>query len=355
MDHRLVVRFEPAGAETGWSYQVTALTEKKRLAYGDEILRAVGPNGEVAVTAPCDGEVAARLVTVGAVVAPGVPVLQVVSEALAPALDDVERFVDERIWNLAIATNAALKGLLGYMGASGQIASRTVPVRTELPTGDGVERLLAAVAAACRETPADAGDALEDADVVVLAEKPFAVAQKRLVPFSYVYDTDPKKLDRRARAKLLQKIAGEVAGPVEEEDLILADSYLEDPALGPMATVGAVDHNGLAAAAAAAIETATGKRVDVVISDTDTGIDVRQPIIGCITLGATPLGATRGLSVYECMRAACAAEFTRGARRRIPIVVCKPAYRCRKRPRIGEHRGYEGKLRLAMEGSVAFA
>ena len=51
---------------------------------------------------------------------------------------------------------------------------------------------------------------------------------------------------------------------------------------------------------------------DVVVSDTDTGTEVRETLIGCITVGATPLGATAGLVLYECMRVAAATELCRG-------------------------------------------
>ncbi len=93
----------------------------------------------------------------------------------------------------------------------------------------------------------------------------------------------------------------------------------------------------------------------MVVSDTDTGLDVLAPLIGTLTIGATPLGATAGLTLYECMRCACAAEFVRGHDKGIAIVVCRPAARCAKRARLGEHRGYAGMLDRHREGALTYA
>jgi hypothetical protein len=93
----------------------------------------------------------------------------------------------------------------------------------------------------------------------------------------------------------------------------------------------------------------------VVVSDTDTGLDVREELIRAITIGATPLGATGGLVIYECMRVANAAEFTRGSSRGIPIVICKPHPRCAERGGAGDHRGYPGRLDARRERLLGFA
>ncbi len=63
-----------------------------------------------------------------------------------------------------------------------------------------------------------------------------------------------------------------------------------------------------------------------------------------MTIGATPLGATGGLTLYESMRCACAAEFERGHDRGIPVVIRRPAQRCVRREGMGAHRGYAGVL-----------
>ncbi|WP_163786770.1 coenzyme F420-0:L-glutamate ligase [Myxococcus vastator] len=346
----MIVKFDPAATWAPASrFEVTHVSPEPRIAAGELLMRVRAGERELTYPSPLAGNVVRPLVGVGQHVAAGEPVFLMSSTSVAPDLGELEQLMDEKIWNLAVATNAVFKGLLGSMGASGQIASRTVPVKVELPTHQGVDTLIQSIAEAC------AASSLEEGDVVVVAEKPFPVAQGRLVPYRYIYETDPKKMGREDRLRLLAELQRLVSGPVDEKDLILADSYLEDPARGEQATVGAHNHNRLAAQLAEAVRARSGVSVDVIISDTDTGIDIRETIIGCITLGATPVGATRGLSFYEAMRASCAAEFTRGSKSRIPIVICKPAHRCRRRPSIGEFRGYDGKLDFDREGrKIAF-
>jgi hypothetical protein len=119
--------------------------------------------------------------------------------------------------------------------------------------------------------------------------------------------------------------------------------------------VGAADHNAACARLAAAITESGGKRVDVVVSDTDTGLDTRRPLIGTLTIAATPLGATAGLNLYEAMRCAVAAEFVRGHNRGIPVVLCIPAERRRGRPGVGLPRSYPGALDARREPGLTYA
>src|SRR5690606_37207343 len=142
--------------------------------------------------------------------------------------------------------------------------------------------------------------------------------------------------------------------PVTSLHLLIADAY-DSPEHGASAVVGCLDHNRAAHDLARSIAADGGPVVDVIVSDTDTGIDVRQPLIGTLTLGATPLGATAGLNLYESMRCACAAEFVRGHDLGIPLVVCRPAARCANRPAMGQHRGYAGTLDYGQEGGLTYA
>jgi hypothetical protein len=353
MNNKLILRFHDPTLELGIALMVTKQTARWDVRQGETVLEVSAQDKNHIYTAPCDIRIINMLTQVGDKIEQGTPIADVVSPNFSTEPYDItaliNKNIEEQIWNLAIATNAVIKGLLGSMGASGQIAARTVPIKVELPVNDGLDTLLTSIAEACTK------EDIEDGDVVVTAEKPFAVAQRRLVPLEIIAKRDPKKQDEIGRRALISEIRTHISTPVEDEDLILMDWYVTDPDLGPMATVGAHNHNHLAYLVAEAIIEKTKKDVDVVISDTDTGIDVRKTIIGTITIGATPLGATKGLSLYECMRAACAAEFTRGSARRIPIVICKPAGRCRTRVGIGEYRGYDGKLRFDREGRIAFA
>ena len=243
----------------------------------------------------------------------------------------------DEFWELALAVNAAFKGLLGSMGQSGHICARVIPIETALDLALGWESVCAQASEAVAGT-------VRRGDVVVIAEKVVAAAQGRLAPRRLLLDPDPKTVDAETREQLAKRWERDLGFRVTPLHLMLADEYP-----GDRATVGAEDHNGAAAQLAGAIAAAAGKSVDVIIADTDTGLDVRQPLIGTVTIAATPVGATAGVNLYEAMRCAVAAEFTRGHDRGIPLVVCVPADRRRQRPRMGEPRHYSGALDASQE------
>lgn len=249
----------------------------------------------------------------------------------------------EWFWELAIATNAAVKGLLGSMNQSGHICAGVTEVQGRLDVGSGEDALVEQIVDRLN-------DVVSDGDVVVLAEKIFAAAQGRIGPRSVLLSPDPKTVPTAELAELARRWEQRLGFEVKPIHLLLADEYEDDKA-----TLGADDHNGICANLAKAIEAILSRCVDVVISDTDTGLDIRHPLIGTLTIGATPIGATAGLTLYEAMRCACAAEFARGHNRLIPIVVCRPAARRSQREAIGEHRGYAGALNAAKEPGIAHA
>jgi hypothetical protein len=238
----------------------------------------------------------------------------------------------EWFWELAIAVNAAFKGLLGSQGESGHICASVTAVAIELNLDNGWQSLVD------QFTNAVSGTAT-DGDVVVVADAVVAAAQRRLAPRGILSEPDPKQIAPARLAELARRWADRLGFPVTPLHLLLADEYGDD-----QATVGCEDHNFACAELARAVADTNGVLVDVVISDTDTGLDTRTPLIGTVTVAATPLGATAGLSLYDAMRCATAAEFTRGHRRRIPFVVCVPASRRRVRDGIGQLRPYRGAL-----------
>ena len=245
------------------------------------------------------------------------------------------------------AVNAAFKGCMGALGQGGQIASTVTPVQVELHPERGEDELIGEIVDALSAAR------LADGDVVVASERLFSIAQGRLFPLDLLQQFDPKTTDREGRADLAALVRRWVPD-VTPEDLLCADSLASWPG-GPMATAGVRDPNGVAHRLTLAIEARLGVRCDAVVSDTDTGTEVRETLIGCVTVGATPLGATAGLVIYECMRVASAAELCRGSSRGIPIVVCRPHQRRMARGGVGRHRGYEGRLDVARERLVGFA
>jgi hypothetical protein len=249
---------------------------------------------------------------------------------------------DSNFWELALAVNAAFKGLLGSMGESGHVCARARSIARRIDPDTGWDAVRATLAGLV-------GDRIDEGDTIVIPDKIVAAAQGRLGPGRILRDPDPKTVDAGRRAVLAARYQEELGFPITPLHLLLADEYRDG-----QATLGALDHNGAAAELAADVARTSGRIVDVVVSDTDTGLDVRAPLIGCVTVAATPLGATAGLTLYEAMRCAVAAEFVRGHGRNIPIVICVPADRCRRRDDMGRPRSYAGALHISCEAGITY-
>ena len=249
----------------------------------------------------------------------------------------------EEFWELAIAMNAAIKGLLGSMGESGHICASVDAVGGEIDTALGWDTALAQIADLVSGR-AHAGD------VVVVADKVVASGLGRVGPRAVLEDPDPKTVSGDLLPDLATRWSKELGFEVSAQHLLLADEFGTD-----QSTLGTDDPNRRALEIAEAVLSRSGAKVDVVISDTDTGLDTRTPIIGTVTIGATPIGATAGVNLYEAMRCAVAAEFARGHFRRIPAVLCRPAQRRAGRPRVGDMRAYPGFLDAEREEGIAHA
>lgn len=250
---------------------------------------------------------------------------------------------DQRFWELALAVNAAFKGLLGSLGQSGHVCARTRFIERTMDLKKGWDGV-------CLDIAQLLQGHLDDGDIVVVADKVVAAAQGRIGPRRILENPDPKTIDPSNLPELAARYEAELGFPVWPLHLLLADEYE-----GDRATLGVLDHNQSAWDLADRISSICGQIVDVVISDTDTGLDVRSPLIGCITIAATPLGASAGLTLYEAMRCAVAAEFVRGHTKKIPVVICQPADRCRQRRNIGQARPYRGALHISKESGITYA
>jgi len=331
-------------------YDVEWIVDRsERLDTGDLVIQAYRASDGMPVVqrAPFPLTVVRPLLVRNRRVVRGDPLIECIVPSLSLGTKVVEKLVREAQMELAQAVNAAIKGYMGAIGQSGQIAHHVVPVEVQLDPSEGYEPLVEQIVDALSE------GALDDGDVVVISEKVISLAQRRTFPLELLYEYDPKATDREGRLDLLVK-AREHLSNLTLDDLLLADSVPDAPE-GPVATAGVRDPNGVAFDLAESIRQRLGVACDVVISDTDTGLDVREELINCITIGSTPLGATAGLVIYECMRVANAAEFCRGSSRGIPIVICKPHVRCVRRGGIGHHRGYGGRLDADRELLLGFA
>jgi F420-0:gamma-glutamyl ligase len=340
---RARLSFQPDDEET---YEIVWLAPAgAELAAGEEVVRARrGDGGQFSQAAPFALRVAETFPRRRAV--KGDPLLRCEVPSIELEAGPLVDLARDAQMQLAQAVNAAFKGLVALDGQGGHIAKSAMPVRRRLHPEQGEPRLLDQIVAALAELE------LIDGDVIVVSESLFAIAQGRLFPLELLYEMDPKTMAPPQRLRLLERIREHVPDVVEE-DLVCADAL---PHLSPpRATAGMRDPNSAAHRLASAVRERLGPRCDVVISDTDTGLEVREPLIGCITISSTPLGATAGLILYECLRVACAAEFCRGSSRGIPIVVCRPHERRVAREKMGEPRGYRGRLDFAREGLIGYA
>lgn len=255
--------------------------------------------------------------------------------------------VQAALTDFALAVNAVVKGYMGALGQSGNITKSVIPISVKLDCEPGEEALIEKIVQSLSSYD------LRDGDIVVSCEKIFAIAQGRLFPRELLDRTDPKTCDRADREELL-KLVRQYVPDADDTDLICAD-FVTGPEAKPMATAGVRNPNEVAVRLSRRIRDSLGVTCDVVISDTDTGLDVRETLIGTITIGATPLGATAGLVLYECMRVANAAEFCRGTDRNVPLVICRPHERRARRVGLGEFRGYSGRLDAKREALTAYA
>lgn len=230
--------------------------------------------------------------------------------------------------------NAVLRGIVSANGAGGGITGDVISVPVELPVAS-YEVLLATVAHALRET-------VRDGDVVVLTSSVIALAQGRVVPFgsipksSGVRNEIPALMTMAALADCAKQIADRYQLPCSVKDVLLSDSFVREDET--VLLLAPQRPNDVAFDLATKLRKELAVACDVVIKDSDAGL-VGAVVIGHPTLVATPLGATKGLSILESMRVAAAAEARMGKKNRIPVVVCRPANAvvCNRRG-IGERR-----------------
>lgn len=340
---QLLFHPEPEGI-----YDVQWLADRGRdVRAGEPVVRCYRTSDGLAFEqpAPFDLRIEAWAVERNRRVVRGDALCAVAIPQLALDLAQVEQVVATRATALAQAANAVVKGIMGALGESGQVTETVEPIAVALAPERGYAALLEQAAAAL------APPAIRDGDVVVISEKVVAIAQGRVFPAQLLEERDPKATDREGREDLAALVRAHVPG-VEPEDLLCADVLAEETGL---ATAGVADPNAVAHDLARLLRERHGVRCDVVVSDTDTGLDVSETLIGAPTIGATPLGATAGLVLYECMRVANAAEFVRGSHRGIPLVVCHPHRRRLRREGLGQARGYAGRLDARRERLLGFA
>src|SRR5688500_10591891 len=98
----------------------------------------------------------------------------------------------DSFWQLALAVNAAFKGLLGSTGESGHICARTLFTSKELDLTTGWNSLMDQLISAL---PSDTFNG----DIIVIPDKIVAVSLNRIGPRSIISDPDPKTVNAARR------------------------------------------------------------------------------------------------------------------------------------------------------------
>src|SRR5438067_1364218 len=130
-------------------------------------------------------------------------------------MDESQADERELFWQLALAVNAAFKGLLGASGQSGHICSRVIPVAVSLDLAAGWESVRAQIA---MSLPAETASG----DVVVVADKVVAVALGRLAPRAIINNPDPKTVSADRLPELARHWSDELGFIIEPHHLLLA-------------------------------------------------------------------------------------------------------------------------------------
>jgi len=326
---------------------VKSISKRKNLKDGENLASFLLESRELFVKMPFDGKVEELFISRKQEVKGNTKIALLSFKNIEPQLDMLEEQFDKKIWNVAIASHAAVKGLLAYFGWGGAMSQNAIPIIRHLSPEAGYRAFVVEIADVLMQSD------LDDGDLVVVSDKLVAISQNRIVPSELIIQMDPKKLSLEKRASIIKSYQKYVKSPVDDIDLICADMYIDEHGVR-VASLSSFNPNKVAFDIATLIQAKCNKKVDVVLSDTDTGMDVQQPLIGCITIGATPMGATGGLALFECMRAALAAEFARGSNRGAGIVIVKTMGRSKYRCKIGEFRGYDGRLSYTFEGRLTY-
>jgi F420-0:gamma-glutamyl ligase len=242
--------------------------------------------------------------------------------------------MDADLLTLWMSSHAAFRAWQSQAGEGGHVANQVVGIPAEIAEHCGIEGLVDAL------NGADLGDG----DILVIADKCVSFAHGRVFPRSHLDGQDPKFLDPHSRRDYARRLSHSLGHPVSERQLLCIDFVGSD-----RASISIGDHNRVCAAVASAIAERFGPTLDIVISDSDTGVDYGMPLIGAATVGASSLGATAGLSPYEAMRVSAAAEILRGHGKRVPFVLCKTNPRNARRPHAGSARHYPDTFDLSRE------
>lgn len=233
--------------------------------------------------------------------------------------------------------NAVLRGVVSAVGGGGGITCQLFPVAGRIVV-KSYDELLSQLIELCRPV------GLQDGDIVTITSSILSQAQGRIVPLCAI----PKQAGLRGGTPdlmtdaeledLAAMIASEYGINCRARDVLLSDTFCDGDQTAIL--LAPEDPNLIAFEFSRMAYHEIGRVIDTVIKDSDAGDRRGRLVIGAPTLVATPLAATKGLSILEAMRVAAGSEVLMGKKNLVPIVVSRPANDVvRYRVGMGEQRG----------------
>ena len=229
---------------------------------------------------------------------------------------------------LADIVNYSVKGITGALGKGAGVTKKMHPVYFHIDDNSTVDDLVKILSGT---------KLLEEGDIVVFPSKLIAILEGRFV-YGLTIENYSRCISDLDFARKLLKAHGD--DPISNKDMIGLDKINPEKEIGVRYSK---DPNLSAYNIADGIRKNTGLKIDVVITDSDSGGKKGINLIGCPTIVATPIGATGGLRLFYCMRVAVAAEMIRNNMENIPAIIVKPYQASRIRKNVGELR-YNGFL-----------
>ncbi|OHA61952.1 MAG: hypothetical protein A2117_00080 [Candidatus Wildermuthbacteria bacterium GWA2_46_15] len=227
-------------------------------------------------------------------------------------------------------------------------------ITAALGKGTGITKFVRPISFKVNENskPSDIADSLltsnilGEGDIVVIPSKVIAILEKRFV-YGLTMENYRQCINNLnfARANLTTPDSD----PISEKDVIGLDK------LDPEKKIGLrypKNPNLSCYEIAKRVKDASGLKIDVVVSDSDAGGAKGVKLIGCPTILVTPIGATKGLRLFYCMRVAVAAEAIWNNVENTPIVLAQLYHSVYKtREGVGEFR-YDGFLNAHKEPDI---
>ena len=241
---------------------------------------------------------------------------------------------------VAEIVNYSLKGLIAGVGRGTGFTKHVRLLSLKVNLDDDLSSLVNAIA----ETRM-----VDYGNIVVLPSKVVAIVEKRFVHGLTVRNYQRCVTDLEYAR---QHLTMEDGSTLTERDQIGLDK------IDPRKKLGLAypsNPNRSAHEIAKLILQRTGAKVDAVISDSDAGSKKGMALIGCPSILVTPIGATRGLRLFYCMRVAVAAELSWNNNDSTPVLLVQPSTTSShlKREFMGELR-YEGFLDATREEDILY-